>query len=55
MPQLNPSPWFIMLIFSWMIFLVIIPPKVMAHIFSNEPAMQSTKKHFTDPWTWPWP
>nr|YP_002317354.1 ATP synthase F0 subunit 8 [Apeltes quadracus]BAG83070.1 ATPase subunit 8 [Apeltes quadracus] len=55
MPQLNPSPWFAMLIFSWLVFLIIIPSKVMAHIFHSEPTMQSAEKRLTNPWTWPWP
>nr|ADE45032.1 ATP synthase F0 subunit 8 [Cichla monoculus]AFN02928.1 ATP synthase subunit 8 [Cichla monoculus] len=54
MPQLNPSPWFAILIFSWLIFLTIIPPKVLAHSFPNEPAPQNTKTLKTEPWNWPW-
>nr|YP_002317211.1 ATP synthase F0 subunit 8 [Aulichthys japonicus]BAG83083.1 ATPase subunit 8 [Aulichthys japonicus]BBU25674.1 ATPase subunit 8 [Aulichthys japonicus] len=55
MPQLDPSPWFAMLVFSWLVFLIIIPPKVLAHVFSNEPALKDAKKTSTNPWTWPWP
>nr|YP_004734377.1 ATP synthase F0 subunit 8 [Distichodus sexfasciatus]BAK40902.1 ATPase subunit 8 [Distichodus sexfasciatus] len=54
MPQLNPTPWFAILIFSWLIFLTIIPPKVMKHIFNNEPTTLSTKKLTPEPWNWPW-
>nr|AAX77268.1 ATPase 8 [Cottus cf. cognatus UAIC 11746.01] len=54
MPQLNPTPWFAILVFSWLVFLVIIPPKVMAHTFPNEPTLQSAEKPKTEPWTWPW-
>nr|YP_009024638.1 ATP synthase F0 subunit 8 [Selar crumenophthalmus]AHN13420.1 ATP synthase F0 subunit 8 [Selar crumenophthalmus] len=54
MPQLNPAPWFAILTFSWLIFLTVIPPKVMAHTFPNEPAPQSTGKPKAEPWTWPW-
>nr|AAP75157.1 ATP synthase 8 [Amphiprion allardi]AAP75159.1 ATP synthase 8 [Amphiprion allardi] len=54
MPQLNPAPWFAILVFSWLVFLTVIPPKVLAHIFSNEPTHQSTEKPKTDSWTWPW-
>nr|WNH17295.1 ATP synthase F0 subunit 8 [Decapterus punctatus] len=54
MPQLNPAPWFAILTFSWLIFLTVIPPKVMAHTFPNEPAPQSAEKPKTSPWTWPW-
>nr|AUQ23555.1 ATP synthase F0 subunit 8 [Channa lucius] len=54
MPQLNPSPWFAILLFSWMIFLAAIPQKVLAHTFPNEPAHKSTDTHKTEPWNWPW-
>nr|AAX77324.1 ATPase 8 [Cottus sp. UAIC 11013.06]ABY58394.1 ATPase 8 [Cottus carolinae]ABY58396.1 ATPase 8 [Cottus carolinae]ABY58398.1 ATPase 8 [Cottus carolinae]ABY58400.1 ATPase 8 [Cottus carolinae] len=54
MPQLNPTPWFAILVFSWLVFLTIIPPKVMTHTFPNEPTLQSTKSPKTESWTWPW-
>nr|YP_003345077.1 ATP synthase F0 subunit 8 [Kaupichthys hyoproroides]BAI53202.1 ATPase subunit 8 [Kaupichthys hyoproroides] len=54
MPQLNPAPWFSILLFSWMVFLMIIPTKVMAHTFNNEPNLQSTKTPETTHWNWPW-
>nr|YP_002519463.1 ATP synthase F0 subunit 8 [Scobinichthys granulatus]YP_002520026.1 ATP synthase F0 subunit 8 [Meuschenia hippocrepis]BAH10373.1 ATPase subunit 8 [Meuschenia hippocrepis]BAH10503.1 ATPase subunit 8 [Scobinichthys granulatus] len=54
MPQLNPAPWFAILLFSWFVLLVVIPPKVMAHTFPNEPTTQSTEKPKTESWNWPW-
>nr|YP_010892714.1 ATP synthase F0 subunit 8 [Craterocephalus fluviatilis]ADX31742.1 ATPase subunit 8 [Craterocephalus fluviatilis]ADX31745.1 ATPase subunit 8 [Craterocephalus fluviatilis]ADX31748.1 ATPase subunit 8 [Craterocephalus fluviatilis]ADX31751.1 ATPase subunit 8 [Craterocephalus fluviatilis]ADX31754.1 ATPase subunit 8 [Craterocephalus fluviatilis] len=54
MPQLNPSPWFALLVFTWLIFLIIIPPKVLAHISPNEPTIHSAEKPKTQPWNWPW-
>nr|YP_010963362.1 ATP synthase F0 subunit 8 [Psettodes belcheri]WNK75595.1 ATP synthase F0 subunit 8 [Psettodes belcheri] len=54
MPQLDPSPWLAILIFSWLVFLIVIPPKVMAHSFPNEPTPQNTKNLKADNWTWPW-
>nr|YP_008593734.1 ATP synthase F0 subunit 8 [Aphanopus carbo]BAN83754.1 ATPase subunit 8 [Aphanopus carbo] len=54
MPQLNRAPWFAILAFSWLVFLVIIPPKVVAHVFPNTPTPQSTKKPEVKPWNWPW-
>nr|YP_003734654.1 ATP synthase F0 subunit 8 [Pellona flavipinnis]BAJ09830.1 ATPase subunits 8 [Pellona flavipinnis] len=53
MPQLNPAPWFLILIFSWFVFLTILPPKILAHKFSNEPTT-STEKSKPEPWNWPW-
>nr|WFG79878.1 ATP synthase F0 subunit 8 [Nemacheilidae gen. n. sp. p LD-2023]WFG79891.1 ATP synthase F0 subunit 8 [Nemacheilidae gen. n. sp. p LD-2023]WFG79904.1 ATP synthase F0 subunit 8 [Nemacheilidae gen. n. sp. p LD-2023]WFG79943.1 ATP synthase F0 subunit 8 [Nemacheilidae gen. n. sp. p LD-2023] len=54
MPQLNPAPWFAILVFSWLVFLTIIPAKVMNHISPNEPALLDSEKHKTEPWDWPW-
>ncbi|YP_003434313.1 ATP synthase F0 subunit 8 (mitochondrion) [Cheilinus undulatus] len=54
MPQLNPTPWFAILIFTWLVFLTIIPPKVSTHTFPNEPTSRSTEKPQTEPWNWPW-
>nr|YP_009355433.1 ATP synthase F0 subunit 8 [Epigonus denticulatus]BAX03673.1 ATPase subunit 8 [Epigonus denticulatus]BBU25921.1 ATPase subunit 8 [Epigonus denticulatus] len=54
MPQLNPSPWFAILVFSWLILLTVVPPKVMAHTFLNEPNPQSAKTPKTESWNWPW-
>nr|YP_010957255.1 ATP synthase F0 subunit 8 [Starksia nanodes]WMY90556.1 ATP synthase F0 subunit 8 [Starksia nanodes] len=54
MPQLNPAPWFAILVFSWLIFATILPPKILAHTFPNEPAMISTKKTETSTWNWSW-
>nr|YP_009363992.1 ATP synthase F0 subunit 8 [Hemilepidotus gilberti]APC62403.1 ATP synthase F0 subunit 8 [Hemilepidotus gilberti] len=54
MPQLNPAPWFAILIFSWLVLLVVIPPKVVAHIFQNEPTLQGAETPKTESWIWPW-
>nr|YP_004347734.1 ATP synthase F0 subunit 8 [Tetraodon biocellatus]BAK09838.1 ATPase subunit 8 [Tetraodon biocellatus] len=54
MPQLNPSPWFAIMVFSWFVFLTFLPPKVMAHTFPNEPTAQNTQTLKTKSWTWPW-
>nr|AAR13568.1 ATPase 8 [Synbranchus marmoratus] len=53
MPQLNPSPWFMILIFSWLIFLILLPSKITAHTFPNEPQLK-TSQIKTEPWNWPW-
>nr|ASO95948.1 ATP synthase F0 subunit 8 [Leptoscarus vaigiensis] len=54
MPQLNPSPWFAILVFAWLVFLIVLPPKVMSHTFPNDPASQSTEKPKGTPWPWLW-
>nr|AAR13534.1 ATPase 8 [Synbranchus cf. marmoratus] len=54
MPQLNPSPWFNILVLSWLIFLTILPLKITAHTFPNEPQLKSMILTKTEPWNWPW-
>nr|YP_009154883.1 ATP synthase F0 subunit 8 [Rhodeus fangi]AHJ91388.1 ATP synthase F0 subunit 8 [Rhodeus fangi] len=54
MPQLNPNPWFVILLFSWIIFLSVIPIKILNHITPNELTPVSPEKHKTEPWDWPW-
>nr|YP_009566657.1 ATP synthase F0 subunit 8 [Halichoeres nigrescens]YP_009861691.1 ATP synthase F0 subunit 8 [Thalassoma lunare]QBB10831.1 ATP synthase F0 subunit 8 [Halichoeres nigrescens]QKD75029.1 ATP synthase F0 subunit 8 [Thalassoma lunare] len=54
MPQLNPSPWLAIFLFSWLVFLTVIPPKVLAYTFMNEPTSQSMEAPRTTSWAWPW-
>nr|ABV68592.1 ATP synthase 8 [Cobitis sp. MP-2007b] len=54
MPQLNPAPWFMILLFSWLVFLIIIPTKVLNHVFPNEPTPLSMEERKAQPWDWPW-
>nr|YP_010960578.1 ATP synthase F0 subunit 8 [Tigrigobius multifasciatus]WNH38007.1 ATP synthase F0 subunit 8 [Tigrigobius multifasciatus] len=61
MPQLDPRPWLIILVYSWSILLIFIVPKVL----SNKPPKKPTPKGPTSkdsptseaksgPWPWPW-
>nr|BBC28321.1 ATPase subunit 8 [Encrasicholina punctifer]BBC28360.1 ATPase subunit 8 [Encrasicholina punctifer]BBC28373.1 ATPase subunit 8 [Encrasicholina punctifer] len=54
MPQLNPAPWFFILILSWLTFLIILPPKILAHEFTNEPTVMGAEKPKPESWNWPW-
>nr|WNH23302.1 ATP synthase F0 subunit 8 [Xenodermichthys copei]BAI50328.1 ATPase subunits 8 [Xenodermichthys copei]BBA85447.1 ATPase subunits 8 [Xenodermichthys copei] len=54
MPQLDPSPWFAIMVFSWSMFLIMLPPKILSHTFPGEPTALSTEKTKTEPWNWPW-
>nr|BBU26219.1 ATPase subunit 8 [Anabas testudineus] len=54
MPQLNPAPWLLILLFSWLVFLTIIPQKVLAHTFPNDPAPKALKTSKMETWNWPW-
>nr|YP_003002317.1 ATP synthase F0 subunit 8 [Gillichthys mirabilis]ACI23010.1 ATP synthase F0 subunit 8 [Gillichthys mirabilis] len=54
MPQLNPAPWFTILVFSWLVFLTIVVPKTLNHISPNEPSAQTKKPSKTYTWPWMW-
>nr|YP_010960487.1 ATP synthase F0 subunit 8 [Sphyraena borealis]WNH37890.1 ATP synthase F0 subunit 8 [Sphyraena borealis] len=54
MPQLDTGPWFLILVFSWSVFLIVLPPKVMAYEFPNLPSSQSAVKTKFLAWFWPW-
>nr|YP_010960383.1 ATP synthase F0 subunit 8 [Laemonema goodebeanorum]WNH37747.1 ATP synthase F0 subunit 8 [Laemonema goodebeanorum] len=54
MPQLDPAPWLMIFSFTWMIFLLVLPAKVLAHTFPYDPAPQSTLTHKTTTWGWVW-
>nr|YP_008815551.1 ATP synthase F0 subunit 8 [Scleropages jardinii]AGY95385.1 ATP synthase F0 subunit 8 [Scleropages jardinii]UNI92166.1 ATP synthase F0 subunit 8 [Scleropages jardinii]UNI92179.1 ATP synthase F0 subunit 8 [Scleropages jardinii]UNI92192.1 ATP synthase F0 subunit 8 [Scleropages jardinii] len=54
MPQLNPAPWLLVMLFSWLVLLTVIPPKITSLYFMNEPLSQAIKKHPLMTWNWPW-
>nr|WNH21690.1 ATP synthase F0 subunit 8 [Starksia lepicoelia] len=54
MPQLNPAPWFAILVFTWLVFTTIIPPKVLAHTFPHEPTTITAEEIKTESWNWQW-
>nr|YP_004061415.1 ATP synthase F0 subunit 8 [Protopterus aethiopicus]BAJ40854.1 ATPase subunits 8 [Protopterus aethiopicus] len=54
MPQLNPGPWLIILLISWLTLLLILLPKILSHKNSNPPTPQNQDKLFLAPWNWPW-
>nr|ADG95170.1 ATP synthase F0 subunit 8 [Polypterus bichir bichir]ADG95183.1 ATP synthase F0 subunit 8 [Polypterus bichir lapradei] len=54
MPQLNPDPWFTILIFTWAVFLTILPNKVTSHKTPNEPTTKDSSNLMTEIWSWPW-
>nr|WNH22236.1 ATP synthase F0 subunit 8 [Pronotogrammus martinicensis] len=54
MPQLNPNPWLTILVFSWLIFLTLLPQKITAHTYPNELSRQPRQAYKTQSWTWPW-
>nr|ABU68937.1 ATP synthase subunit 8 [Alcedo quadribrachys] len=54
MPQLNPNPWFFIMLLSWLTFSFIIQPKIMTFISTNSPISKTHMPTKTTPWTWPW-
>nr|YP_008815564.1 ATP synthase F0 subunit 8 [Aetobatus flagellum]AGY96933.1 ATP synthase F0 subunit 8 [Aetobatus flagellum] len=54
MPQLNPAPWFLIFLFTWLFFLTIMPNKVMSHYYNNSPNVKDSPMPESNPWNWPW-
>nr|AAQ03388.1 ATPase synthase subunit 8 [Brycon argenteus]AAQ03390.1 ATPase synthase subunit 8 [Brycon argenteus] len=53
MPQLDPSPWFSILMLAWFIFLAVIPLKILKYTFNKEPKF-NTQNSNSGSWAWPW-
>nr|WID86937.1 ATP synthase F0 subunit 8 [Anomaloglossus megacephalus] len=54
MPQLDPSPWFFILFFSWTLFFIFSTLKTAKYTFLNDPTITSNKDS-NKAWSWPWP
>nr|YP_009431892.1 ATP synthase F0 subunit 8 [Johnius carouna]ATA66316.1 ATP synthase F0 subunit 8 [Johnius carouna] len=54
MPQLNPSPWLAIMMLSWLTFLIIVPPKIMTHLYPNGFVSRSSEELKMSTWNWPW-
>nr|QBP33670.1 ATP synthase F0 subunit 8 [Sarothrura rufa] len=54
MPQLNPHPWFWIMLTSWLTFSLIIQPKLLSFLTTNNPHTKPQTNTKTQPWTWPW-
>nr|ARF05696.1 ATP synthase F0 subunit 8 [Hoplosternum littorale]ARF05709.1 ATP synthase F0 subunit 8 [Hoplosternum littorale] len=54
MPQLNPAPWFMILLFSWLTLLTIVTHKTLKYTFTNEVHPINAEALKTEPWEWPW-
>nr|AEX10793.1 ATPase8 [Phrynosoma mcallii] len=53
MPQLNPSPWFLILLMTWAMLMLIFLNKTLNMLFPNMPTQNQPMKPLTS-WTWPW-
>nr|YP_097106.1 ATP synthase F0 subunit 8 [Batrachoseps wrighti]AAU20543.1 ATP synthase F0 subunit 8 [Batrachoseps wrighti]ABX46738.1 ATPase subunit 8 [Batrachoseps wrighti] len=54
MPQLNPNPWLLFFIVSWLVYLTILTPKMNNLKMLNEPTMKNINMNMTQHWNWPW-
>nr|YP_009722654.1 ATP synthase F0 subunit 8 [Fulvetta ruficapilla]QGN73879.1 ATP synthase F0 subunit 8 [Fulvetta ruficapilla] len=54
MPQLNPNPWFFIMLTSWLTFSLVIQPKLSSFVSTNPPSSNPPTTPNTTPWTWPW-
>nr|QNP08395.1 ATP synthase F0 subunit 8 [Cynoglossus melampetalus] len=54
MPQLNPNPWFLIWLSSWLIFLLTMPQLITMFKPLNLPTKNQILNPL-DPWHWPWP
>nr|YP_010000421.1 ATP synthase F0 subunit 8 [Nicator chloris]QOD96294.1 ATP synthase F0 subunit 8 [Nicator chloris] len=54
MPQLNPNPWFFIMLISWLTFSLIIQPKLLSFVTMNPPTSKPSTIPTPTPWTWPW-
>nr|YP_009943800.1 ATP synthase F0 subunit 8 [Acanthisitta chloris]QOD95618.1 ATP synthase F0 subunit 8 [Acanthisitta chloris] len=54
MPQLNPNPWFFIMLISWLTFSLFIQPKLLSFISHNPPCNKDFTPTKTSPWPWPW-
>nr|WBU94787.1 ATP synthase F0 subunit 8 [Pseudopus apodus] len=55
MPQLNPNPWLLILILSWLALTALFLTKTQNARFHTMPALHQMNKQETNTWLWPWP
>nr|YP_009539816.1 ATP synthase F0 subunit 8 [Rhyticeros undulatus]AYQ21068.1 ATP synthase F0 subunit 8 [Rhyticeros undulatus] len=53
MPQLNPNPWFPIMLTSWLVYSLIIQPKLLTFLTTNPPNKMNLPTK-TPSWPWPW-
>nr|YP_637105.1 ATP synthase F0 subunit 8 [Podiceps cristatus]QOD97433.1 ATP synthase F0 subunit 8 [Podiceps cristatus]BAE95758.1 ATP synthase F0 subunit 8 [Podiceps cristatus] len=54
MPQLNPGPWFLTMLMTWLTYLMIIQPKLLSFTPINSPSNMPNTTTKTTSWLWPW-
>nr|YP_009720964.1 ATP synthase F0 subunit 8 [Rupicola peruvianus]QGM79736.1 ATP synthase F0 subunit 8 [Rupicola peruvianus] len=54
MPQLNPAPWLFIMSISWLTFSLILQPKILSFMSTNQPINKTTTLTKPLSWIWPW-
>nr|ADW93558.1 ATPase 8 [Brachymeles samarensis] len=54
MPQLNPSPWLLTLLLSWVVVLLVFKTKVVTSTPHSLPTPPDLTTSHTTSWNWPW-
>nr|YP_010157256.1 ATP synthase F0 subunit 8 [Liolaemus parthenos]AKJ76876.1 ATP synthase F0 subunit 8 [Liolaemus darwinii]QRG01391.1 ATP synthase F0 subunit 8 [Liolaemus parthenos] len=54
MPQLNPTPWFLVLVLTWTVLILIYTNKTNFSKHLSPPPQKEMKMENTTPWAWPW-
>nr|QXU60194.1 ATP synthase F0 subunit 8 [Margaroperdix madagarensis] len=54
MPQLNPTPWFMIMLMTWFTYSLLIQPKLLSFTSTNTPSNKTTPTTKPTPWAWPW-
>uniref|UniRef100_UPI0030FEA434 ATP synthase F0 subunit 8 n=1 Tax=Centropomus parallelus TaxID=28805 RepID=UPI0030FEA434 len=54
MPQLDPAPWFPVLILAWASLLIIVCALVVTHTYPDLPGQKTAKMPTKKHWAWPW-
>nr|AET84093.1 ATPase 8 [Sceloporus slevini] len=54
MPQLNPSPWFLIMLLVWASLMIIFMNKTLSMLYLNPPTEATLETKHPTSWTWPW-
>nr|YP_010234467.1 ATP synthase F0 subunit 8 [Pedioplanis laticeps]QTA72633.1 ATP synthase F0 subunit 8 [Pedioplanis laticeps] len=53
MPQLNPSPWFLVYLLAWLTFILLLNKTLKT--YPKFSTLQHNQNLLHHAWTWPWP
>nr|YP_009730916.1 ATP synthase F0 subunit 8 [Darevskia parvula]QBA55813.1 ATP synthase F0 subunit 8 [Darevskia parvula] len=52
MPQLNPNPWFLVFLLTWLTLIMLFTKTLNGNMYLSTP--HHSKQPNKYPWTWPW-